>query len=588
MATPPRPPADPARAAVGRLIPLAACWLALAGLAGCATTRPARDAELSAGTNGAAETATDATAHPVAMWDTLGAASLPAERQAWLAEHEQVSDMEELYRQAVGLVARDLLDPADDLLYELKRTLALPAPEEADSLTLAYRKSLDRRLILLAGLCAEARALRGDWAPADSLLESVYADLRGLVLPDTLVTLPQGARRALEEQLLAVDNQLVREWIDHFCGAGRANFARWLERRAQIEPIVTGILTEAGLPPELFYLSVIESGLSPTARSNVGAVGYWQFMPGTARHFSLRRDWWVDERRDLELSTRAAATYLSQLYAYFQNWPLVLAAYNAGEGRVDRIIQRAGHRDFWRLPLPEQTRHHIPKFIAAYRIGMDPARYGFAALEPRPLQYDTVRLDTPTDLKVLARCAGVDEEQLRALNPALLRGVSPPGATDYAVRVPAGSGEETAAKLAALPPNERLTWLRHTVRRGDTLSLIASRYGSSVQQLRDVNRLGRSSLIHPGQQLVVPVTGGGRAAADARLSAETSPTSLASADAASERVSYRVRRGDTLSGIARKLGVSLAHLRRENDLRGNLIRPGQRLYARRPLLDRAG
>jgi len=534
---------------------------------------------------------------PEAWWESLEAPELPPERAAWLAEHPEVAELEYAHRQIVALLARGLLDPADDLLYLLRKQLAVGAAED-DSLSTAYRQSLDRRLILLAGLLAEEHALRGEAAPADSLLEEAYADIRGLVLPDTLAPVPLEARQAMAE-LLRLDNELVQEWMAYFCGPGRKHFDRWLERKAEIEPVVTAILAEAGLPPELLYMSVIESGLNAHARSRVGAVGYWQFMPGTARHFSLRSDTWVDERRDLDRSTRAAATYVTQLYNYFQDWSLVLAAYNAGEGRVDRVIRRAGHRDFWRLPLPAETRNHIPKFIAAYRIARDPTRYGFADIAPTPFACDTVRVDDATDLKVIARCAGVPADTVRALNPALVRGVTPPGGRSWTVRIPVGTGELCRQKLAEIPPAERVVWTRHTVRKGDTLGGIARRYGTTVEQLREANRLSRSGLIHPGNVLQIPQGAGGAApvavAAAPKPAVGKGKAKGAGARAAVgvpdgfEQVTYSVRRGDTLGSIARKLGVSLDHLRLVNHLkRSSVIRPGQQLVAHRRAAARAG
>jgi len=526
-----------------------------------------------------------------AWWDSLASPEISPERSAWLDVHSEVAELEDAHRQIVALLARGLLDPADDLLYLLRKQMAVGAVADDDSLSTAYRQSLDRRLILLAGLLAEEHAMRGESTPADSLLEEAYADIRGLVLPDTIAPVPLEARLAMAE-LLRLDNELVREWVAYFCGPGRRHFDRWLERKAEIETAVTGILAEAGLPPELLYMSVIESGLNAQARSRVGAVGYWQFMPGTARHFSLRHDTWVDERRDLDRSTRAAATYVTQLYNYFQDWALVLAAYNAGEGRIDRMIRRAGHRDYWRLPLPAETRNHIPKFIAAYRIASDPTRYGFAAIPSTPLVCDTIQVDDATDLKVIARCAGVSADTLRALNAALVRGVTPPGGRNWTVRVPLGTGEQCRQKLAAIPAAERVVWTRHTVRKGDTLGSIARRYGTTVAQLREANRLSRSGLIHPGDVLQIPQgAGGGTGAANAVVAAPvarkttgktaTSRTAEATPQGY-EQITYSVQRGDTLGSIARRLGVSLDHLRQVNHLkRSSLIRPGQRLIAHR-------
>jgi membrane-bound lytic murein transglycosylase D len=323
---------------------------------------------------------------------------------------------------------------------------------------------------------------------------------------------------------------------------------------------------------------MIESGFSAHARSSVGAAGPWQFMPGTAKLFRLRRDWWVDERRDMELATRAAAAYLRRLYDQFQDWALVLAAYNAGERRIERAIRLSGHDDYWRLRLPSQTADFVPKFIAAARLGEDPAARGFTVEPSPPLRYDVVPVDDATDLGQIARCAGVPADAVVALNPALLRRASPPDSPAYPVRVPLGTGPRCLAALRRIPAGERLTWRRHRVERGETLSEIASLYGTSSAELVQLNKLHSAHLIHPGDQLLIPMPA--LLAEKARKRAVEKGHYVP--PEGYQRVSYKVIGGDTLSGIARKLGVSLAHLRRVNGLRTSMIHPGQRLYAYRP------
>ena len=302
-------------------------------------------------------------------------------------------------------------------------------------------------------------------------------------------------------------------------------------------------------------------------------------MPGTAKAFDLRRDWWIDERRDLELSTRAAARYLSQLYQRFGNWALVLAAYNAGENRVARQVRFKGHDDYWRMHLPHQTADYVPKFIAATRIGEHPERYGFEVTPAPPLVYDTLPVADATDIALIAECAGTTKSDLAALNPALLRGATPPDNRGYAVRVPAGSGAQAAAALRRIPADKRLTWRRHRVKRGDTLSQIAAARGTSIADIARLNKLDNRHLIRPGDQLLIPMPADLAARADKRTADKghyVPPDGYV-------RVSYQVRKGDTLGGIARKLGVSLKHLRKVNAIyRSHLIHPGQRLYAYRP------
>ena len=332
-----------------------------------------------------------------------------------------------MFRQSLRLLASNQVEAAGDILYILKDESIATTAADHDSVSAAYLASLERRVSLLAGVVAEEHVLHLSVAPEDSLLSAAYANIRGLSFPDSLIPVNGDQRRSIETDLLNVDNAMVGKWMDYYLGPGRAHLERSLARMTAYDSLIYAQFEEAGLPRELIFLSVIESGFTTDARSNVGAVGPWQFMPGTARHFKLRSDWWVDERRDVLLSTRAASRYLSQLYNMFNDWALVLAAYNTGEHRVERAITLSGHDDFWRLRLPSQTRNHIPKFIAAARIGSDPEAYGLS-VEPRPDQaFDVVQVTDATDLELIASCASVEPRRVKALNPALLRAATPPG-----------------------------------------------------------------------------------------------------------------------------------------------------------------
>ncbi len=563
----------------GRL--LAPLLLALL-LAGCGSTPPVPvqpplttlPVAVAAGDSAAA--AIDTTAVSLAEYppDPSGTAL-----EQLLAERPDLAQLEHLFQQALGALAARRPEVARDILFTLDGETGTILPADRDSLAAAYLESLRRRTALLGGVTAEELVLCRDIADDDSLLATAYDEMRGLALPDSLIPVSGPARRSIETDLLTVDNAAVRRWLDYFTGPGRKQMQTWLERRSALDSLVGGILDEAGLPHELIYLAAIESGFNNHARSPVGAVGMWQFMAGTARHFHLRCDWWVDERRDPELATRAAATYLSQLYHRFGDWVLVLAAYNTGEQRVERAMRIAGHDDFWKLPLPWQTRNHVPKFIAAARIGADPERYGFRVSPRPPLVYDDVPVTDATGLDVIARCAGVEQRELVALNPALLREATPPGRHDTIVHVPRGTGRACARKLRRIPLAERLTWRRHTVRRGETLGRIAARYGTTVKDIARINKLRNVSLIHPGDKLLIPMP----AQLASRSSRQVREKGYYVPPEGYERVRYKVRRGDTLSGIARKLGVTLRHLKKVNNLRNtNIIRPGQTIYAYRP------
>jgi LysM repeat protein len=566
------------RGPAGVLLPiLAAALVAAAGCASLGGKAPSPDDSLPGDATSAA--AAPATAvldtFATAVPDTLPARELPRGPDGSVP----LDEMELLASGAMALAAEGRFDAAQDNLFLLQDATEEPLPADADSQYVAHRRSLQRRVTLLSAVLAEQGAFSGHPDDADSLLTDGYARLAQVDFPDSLVPATGGTLSPITADLLKVDNQAVNRWVNHFTGRGRASFQTWLDRRVQADSLVTAVLGEFGLPRELIYLGVIESGLSPRAVSNVGAVGPWQFMAGTAKDYGLRRNWWLDERRDLEMSTRAAARYIADLYDQFGDWALVLAAYNTGGGRVERKIRQHGHDNFWNLRLPSQTTAHIPKYIAAARIGENPERYGFEVRDLPALAYDVVPVDDATDLELIAGCAGVSGDAVRRLNPALLRGATPPDLKGYPVRVPAGSGPKAVAALRRVPADQRLTWRRHRVERGETLGHIARTYGASVGDIARLNKLADVNRIRPGDQLLIPMPAELADKARARAAEKghyVPPDGYV-------RVAYKVRSGDTLGGIARKLGVSLAHLRKVNNIhQTSLIRPGQQLYAYRP------
>ncbi len=490
-----------------------------------------------------------------------------------------LEELEILCETALELAGQGEMDLSQDHLFTLQWQTNLPLPAGADSLYAAHLKSLDRRVWLLGGILAEQASFNGDPDDADSLLTANYGRLAQADFPDSLVPATGVTLPSFTADLMKLDNQAVRKWENYFTGRGRRNFQFWLDRTAAADSLVTSILEENGLPTELIYLAMIESGMSPRAVSSVSAVGPWQFMAGTAKDYDLRRNWWFDERRDIELSTRAAARYIKYLHGRFGDWALVLAAYNSGGGRVAQKIRQHGHDNFWKMRLPSQTTDYVPKFIAAARIGQDPEKYGFQVRDITPLAYDVLPVDDATDLDLIAKCAGVRNEEVRQLNPALLRGASPPDMKGYPVRVPQGTGKKAEAALRRVPSDKRLTWRRHRVERGETLGHIARGYGTSVSDIADLNKLGDVHLIRPGDQLLIPMPAELANKARSRASEKghyVPPDGYV-------RVSYKVKSGDTLGGVASKLGVSLSHIRKVNNIhRTSIIHPGQRLYAYRP------
>jgi len=301
----------------------------------------------------------------------------------------------------------------------------------------------------------------------------------------------------------------------------------------------------------------------------------WQFISSTARAMGLKMDDWVDERRDPEKSTRAAARYLKQLYERFGDWRLAMASYNCGRVRVKRAIDRAGTRNFWDLELPRETRNYVPLFMAAVVISKDPEAFGFDHVPSSgPLEYDEVVLTDPLDLHVAAECARTTYEEIRTLNPELKWGFTPPGVKKYGLKIPKGRADDFSNSYAALPPDRRTTWYAYTVRRRDTLSGIAKQFGTKVKALVQANSLKNPNRLRVGQRLLIPVLLGRDAG---KLAAGSTPAGTG------ERAVHVVKSGDALSRIARKYGVSVANLRAWNNLeKGAYIHPGDKLLVRKP------
>lgn len=344
-----------------------------------------------------------------------------------------------------------------------------------------------------------------------------------------------------------VVNAPVEALIDHFVAKDRERFGMWISRSGRYLPMIQRIFRERGLPEELAYTAMIESGFSPRAVSRVGAKGMWQFMEATGRRYGLVINRWLDERLDPVKSTMAAAEYLGDLYGLFGHWFLAQAGYNAGEARVGRAIQRARTSDFWALTqtrhLPDETKLFVPQILAAAVITRAPTRYGFDVTLEAPLAYDEVTTRRALDFDTIAVLGGVSVEEIRDLNPALLARITPPFGS-YTLRLPPGAGPRFDAALKAAPPSSLPTWRVHQIGRNQSLTEIARLYRVTSQRLTELNHLpgGRLRGI---RELVVP-----GAAAPAMA---TSPAPAPMPGALREVV---VRRGDTLSAIAARYRVT--------------------------------
>lgn len=385
-------------------------------------------------------------------------------------------------------------------------------------------------------------------------------------------------------------NEWVAKWIRYFTGDGRKYYERWLSRSTRYQPMMRRKLAEKGLPQDLVYLSMIESGYNTHAYSSADAAGLWQFIPSTGKLYDLRIDFWVDERRDPEEALEAATTFLDELHTMFGDWRLAWASYNGGPGRVRRATEKAGSKDFWTLAngafLHPETDNYVPKIMAAAIIGHHPERYGFTNIEFQgELSYEIAHVEGSVEFDVLARCAGTTVEHLKDLNPALRRLATPP--EGYDLRIPVGVKDPFLTALAAVPKEERVAVVqRHTVRRGETLSTIAAKYHTSVSALSRANNLKNINHIYVGMNLVVPRSGSDlpppatpSASSEPRSTASSSGSSSTSAAKASapRATVHTVVRGDTLSGVADRYHVTVAELKSWNRLSGSTIMVGQKL-----------
>lgn len=374
-------------------------------------------------------------------------------------------------------------------------------------------------------------------------------------------------------------NDRVIAWIEYFQGPGRRHFEKYLRRSGRYAPMIREILKEENVPQDLVYISMIESGFSPHAYSRASAVGFWQFIRSTGKIYGLDIDRWVDERRDLEKSTRAAAHFFRDLHRDYGDWYLAMVGYNAGPRRVEQAIGMTRSRNFWdmaahRSALRAETRDYVPKFIAAAIISKMPERFGFDDIQyESPLEFDTVTVDTQTDMSVIAECAGTDQGTITDLNPHLHSGITPP-VGNYEVRVPRGTSGAFKVAYAKVPREERVRIVRYKVRKGDTLHGVARRFGVDPNALAEANGIRPKRGLKRGTILSIPAKG-----ASAKMLARASDGDESrSSSRAKKIVHHQVLAGETIGGIASRYGVKTSQILAWNHLsRKAMLRRGQKL-----------
>ncbi|MES3037624.1 MAG: LysM peptidoglycan-binding domain-containing protein [Bdellovibrionota bacterium] len=392
-------------------------------------------------------------------------------------------------------------------------------------------------------------------------------------------------------------NPLVDKWIGYFKGRGRPHMERYLARSTRYEKLMKKVLRDNGLPEDLFYIALIESGFTSHATSHASAVGYWQFIRGTGSRYGLDINKFIDDRRDPVLATQAASDYFKGLYSVFGSWYLAMASYNAGENRIKRVVMTNATRDFWELAkkklLPEETINYVPKFIAAKLIAKNPDKYGFGDIDYLPpVEFDTIVVNYPVNLRQMSDKMDYNWEDFKALNPKFKGEVAAVQAGGLHIRIPPGT-QEKAMQVAAEAKVERLVYVAdqgdtqtYRVRRGDNLSTIARKFRTTVAYLRDINDMSRGKKLSVGAKLIVPDRTPLRERAGRAKTAKVSKDSDSQASRSETEndgpVSgdrfHVVQSGESLFSIAKKYKTTVLALQKTNNIqRGKSIRAGMKL-----------
>ncbi len=462
------------------------------------------------------------------------------------------------YRAGQFSAARSDFDHAVDLYLTSGRDLQTDAPLQA-----AFERMVDAvNGLEMAALQQGTGFGQQEAAPVD-----VANDVTFPVDPN-LEAQAQAELKRTQSDLPLVVNDYVASFINYFSNtnSGHNTIKHALERASRYKTMIMNVLQEEGVPQDLIYLAVAESGFQPRAvNRRSGAGGMWQFMPFAAS-YGLERNRWVDERFDPIQSTRAYARYIKALHAQFGDWYLAMAAYDWGPGPVQRSVQRTGYADFWELyrrnVLPAETKNYVPIILAATIMAKNPAQYGLSDMTPDPpLVMDTVTVHSSTDLRLAADLVGSTAEELESLNPSLLHMRTPVGES-FDLHLPVGTKELFEQRVILIPEDHRDSWRYVTTTSGETLNDLAVRFHIKAAEIATVNHLSLHAALESGTALVIPQP------------PAPMPTSA--------RMRYRVRRGDTVVTVADRFGVTAAEVRRWNHLAGNHLAPGRTLYVSQP------
>lgn len=535
---------------------------AAAVLSGCSSQNPVAASKAPA----PAVTAPPAQATPSEASKQPAAPISPEQHksQKLIAEVERVFTSGEGHYDKGELVkAKADFDKAVDMM--LASGLDIKADPQLDD-------EFNRILDAVNALEMEALKQGNGFIPAPELTPAEAANDVTFVVDPNIVAKAKAELATTKSDLPLVINDYVASYINFFANTQRGHntLKHSLERSGKYKAMIERVLNQEGVPQDLIYLAVAESAFQPqVVNRSSGAGGMWQFMPHDP-YYGLTSNGYVDERFDPEKSTLAYAKYMKFLYNQLGDWYLAMAAYNWGAGMVQRAVQKTGYADFWELykrnNLPQQTKEYVPEILAAIIISRNLKQYGFddINLDP-PVVSDTVPIDYSVDIRLVADVTGVDPQDIMALNPSLLRLVTPPPdllTGPFQLHLPPGTAALFQQRIAEIPEDRRNQWRYHRVTPDDTLASVARSYHVSETQLAEVNNLTTSDSLSDVDALVVPVA------------------PVASAPKRTE--TYRARRGDTLVTIADRFGVSLASLRHWNRLTGNSVKAGARIRVSEP------
>ena len=498
----------------------------------------------------------------------------PAETEPTSLSSDAETDPSEALAEADAFTGRESLD-GQDLVEELASEPELMQKEALELCQSAEQlldhgeveeavDAVDRAYELMLALPGNGD---GDYLQAKEDIRLLVADLisrsyragRGAAARPTA---------SWDLELPMVDNEHVRREIQSFTTKEREQFIAGYRRSGLYRPMILAKLEEAGLPSQLSWLPMVESWFKVRAYSRASAVGMWQFISSTGQRYGLSRDSWVDERFNPEKSTDAAIGYLTDLHGLFGDWPKALAGYNCGEARVQRLQRRSAteYLDFWDLYelLPRETRRYVPRLFAALQIIENPGKYGMTLPDPDdpPGELARVRIQRAVKLETLDALLSLEKGTLGNLNPELRYRGTPRRA--YELVVPASQEQTLVAKIDSIPEwrPPQTQYVIHRVRRGQTLSVIARRYRTSVRAIMRTNNLRSANRIREGQRLRIPVRGSGAVVRTSRTAVNGVHT---------------VRRGESLGGIARAYGTTVSRLKKDNRLSSDIIQPGQSL-----------